>query len=93
MPLFGRVVDIRWKANLKANCIRRIIDDVSLKEKLIRLNEDVIIRSFSKYGYWAIVSRRYKREINVWALKQAASREQWDFYVDIAHHLLESSKK
>ena len=94
VPTFGRVVAIRWKANFEGDLIRRINEDVSLKESLIKLNEDVTIRSTPEYGCWAIVSRRYPTSwFGLPCRQRAPSRAQWECYETITRHLLESSGK
>lgn len=90
VPLFGEVVDIRWKTDLEGDLIQRINGDVTLKESLIKLNEDVTIRSFPNDGCWAIVSRRYHGWFGP-QKQRAPSRAQWECYKTIARHLLEAS--
>ena len=79
VPLIGRVVDIRWEANFEGDLIRKISEDVSLNENLIKLNEDVTIRGFPEYGCWGIVSRRYPTSwFGLPCRQRAPSRVQWD---------------
>jgi len=104
VPLFGRVVDLRWKpkfvrvmiksmptltrksvpVKMESKLIGRVIEDVSLKESLIRLNEDVTIRSLEDWG-WAISTSVKSRQ-------PPPSRKQWDCYETIARHLLEAEE-
>ena len=91
-PLIGRVVDIRWEGGKShGNLIRRMSDDILLNRSLIRLKEDVTIRSFPEYSCWAILSSRS----GTGGLfgHPAPSREQWNCYESVARHLLESSGK
>ena len=94
VPLSGRVIDVRWKANFKGDLIRSLNEDLLLKQNLIRAKEDVTIRSFPDDGYWTISSRWYQAD---WLLRTprqlVPSREQWDCYEAIARHLLRSSKE
>ncbi len=92
VPLFGRVVDIRWEADVEGDLIRRINEDVSLKENLIKLNEDVTIRGFPEYSCWAIVSRQYQGGFGLHN-QRAPSRAQWECYETLARHMLESTRK
>jgi len=95
MPLFGRVVDIRWEGKLQDNLIRRLNEDVLLIRSLIKLKEKVTVRSFPEYKCWSISSSRTSTGNIPWILfaRPAPSRAQWDCYETIARHLLESSKK
>ena len=120
VPLFGRVVDLRWKANFikikwkfmpiltrksipvktESSLIRRLSEDVSLKQKLIGLKEDVKIRSFPEQRCWAMLSSHFPSgwfRPSGWfssSMKQPApSRELWDCYETIARHLLEAGGK
>ncbi len=105
MPVFGRVVDLRWEAkfikvkikiksipvhytavSVKNNdLIRRVNEDVRLKESLIRLNEDVTIRSLEDWG-WAIST-----SVSAGIRQHMLFREQWDCYTTVARHLLENA--
>jgi len=67
-----------WKEEL----VKRLGEDALIKQTLIRLKEDIKVRSHPEYGYWAIVSEEL-----------TPSREQWDCYETIARYLLESSRK
>jgi len=86
VPLFGRVVDLRWEGNFKGNLIKRLDKDVSLKESLIRLEEDITIISYPEYGCWTISPPSLSNQLTT------PSREQWDCYETIARHLLESTE-
>ncbi len=87
VPMFGRVVDIRWKGKLPRDLIRRLNEDVALKESLIRLNEDVVISGSPEHRYWTISSCRFEGGGGT-SRQPAPFRAQWDCYKTIAHHLL-----
>lgn len=91
VPLFGRVVDLRWKSDFESELVRRLNEDVSLKESLIRLGEDVVMRSFPGHGYWALISKQYPSSwFGAPCRQPSPSREEWNCYETIARHLLES---
>ena len=46
VPLFGRVVDLRWEANSKNNLIESLSENIELKQSLIRLREDVVLEVY-----------------------------------------------
>ena len=79
VPTFGQTVDDRWKGTVESNLVARMNEDILLKQSLIGLNKDVMIRSVPDWG-WAMSSSQC-----------ALSRELWDCYTTIARHLLESS--
>jgi len=87
VPLFGRVIDVRWEGNFEGDLIRRLGQDVSLNQALIKLKEDIEIFSYPEYGCWTISPPSKKDE------PATPSREQWDCYEAIARHLLGSSGK
>lgn len=92
--LFGRVIDLLWKGKLQGDLIRRLNEDLLLKQSLLRVKEDVTIRSFPDVGCWAISSRWYQADwLGRTPKKLTPSREQWSCYETIARHLLESSGK
>lgn len=94
IPIVGRVLDIKWKANFEDELIMRLSQDVLINQTLIRLNEDVKICSFPEYGCWAISSSKYMSGFLHWVVgRSIPSREQWNCYETIAHHLLGSSGK
>lgn len=94
VPLIGRVLDIKWKANCEDELIMRLGQDVLLNQTLIRLNEDVQMRSFPKYGCWAISSSKYMHDWLHWVVgRSIPSREQWDCYEMITRFLLEFSER
>lgn len=77
MPvLTGQSVPVKMDSNL----IERLNEDAPLKESLIRLKEDITIRSLEDWG-WAISTSVKSRQ-------PALSQEQWDRYETIARHLL-----
>lgn len=93
VPVVGQVVDFRWQARLtimdesqqqtligrKEDLVKRLGQDALLNQTLIRLKEDIKMRSYPEYGYWVIL------------IELTPSREQWDCYETIARHLLEGS--
>jgi len=92
--VIGRVIDIKWKANFEDELIMRLGQDVLLNQSLIRLNEDILIRSFPKYGCWAISSSRFFGGWFGLAVGQSTpSREQWDCYEMVTRFLLEFSER
>lgn len=113
VPLFGRVIDLRWQGNFvwykivphigrvhesrkidnEDNLIRRLNEDTSLTETLIRLKLDMTIRSFLEHAYWVIWSSDYETRWFRADRQPSPSREQWGCYETIARHLLGSSRK
>ena len=91
VPLFGRVVDIRWKGNFEGDLMKLVNEDVSIKERLIGLNEGVTIRSVPGWG-WAMSSRgRDTTWFGRMPKGLAPTQEKWDCYTIIARHLVECS--
>ncbi len=89
-PVFGRVIDLRWKDytyTAVPNLIKRLGQDESLKQALISLKEDIKVESYPDCACWAIRPPGYGSKV------PAPSREQWDCYETIARHLLEASGK
>jgi len=81
-----------WDEDMEDRLLDRINNDASLKESLIRLNEDITIRSVPNFWCWAISSGSYQENgLGLEARRLGPSREQWDCYEMIARHLLESS--
>lgn len=96
LPLVGRVVDIRWVANFQGELIWRISNDVALTESLTMLKEDVEIFSYPSHGesgYWLIVSSLFPTPWWGRSRQPFPSRQQWDCYEAIVHHLVESGSK
>jgi hypothetical protein len=106
--VYGRVIDLYWTANfvgtrvtatseewdedMEERLLDRMNSDNSLKERLIRLNEDIMVRSVPNFWCWAISSGSYQESgLGLEARKLGPSREQWECYEMIARHLLESS--
>jgi len=87
VPLFGRVVGLRWKGEFDGDIITGLGQDVLLNLTLIRLKEDIEIHSYPEYGCWTISTPSNQDE------PTAPSREKWDCYERIARHLLETSVK
>jgi hypothetical protein len=81
-----------WDEDMEDNLLERINNDRSLKEGLIRLNEDIMVRSVPSFWCWAISSGSYQESgLGHESRRLAPSREQWDCYEMIARHLLEAS--
>lgn len=94
-PIFGRVVDLRWKGNFEADLIRRMNEDVSLNRRLRVLKEDVEINSYPERRCWSISPSCYQHR-SVWGgsrWQPTPSRGQWNCYETIARHLLEPGIK
>jgi len=72
---------------MESNFIRRLNEDISLKESLLGLNEEVMIRSFEDWG-WVMESGGEWPATTV----PMPSRKQWDCYETIARHLLEAEE-
>lgn len=87
VPLFGRVVHLRWRGYFVGDLIMRLGQDVSLNQALIRLKEDIKINCWPLYGCWTISPPSESNPLT------APSREQWNCYEIIARHMLESSGK
>lgn len=83
-----------WDEDMEERLVDRMNSDTSLKEGLIRLNEDITVRSVPNFWCWAISSGSYQESgLGQEARKLGPSREQWECYEMIARHLLESSKE
>ncbi len=93
MAVSEQAKDDSWKDKIERNLIRHMNEDVSLKESLLGLEEEIAIRSYPNWC-WAISSRRQQAG---WAKREpgqlALSREQWQCYQTIAGHLLASGGK
>ena len=89
IPIFGRVVGLRWKGKMTVSLIRRLDQDVFLSQTLIRLKEYIEIRSDPEHGCWTLVSLGHKFDVGTARLWQPApSAEKWECYKTIARHLL-----
>ena len=81
-----------WDDDMEERLLDRMNNDAALKTGLIKLNEDITIRSVPNFWCWAISSGSYQESGLSYELKRLApSREQWEYYEAIAHHLLEAS--
>lgn len=81
-----------WDEDMEERLLDRLNNDITLKTNLIKLNEDITIRSVPNFWCWAISSGSYQESKLSYELKRLApSREQWDCYETIAHHLLVAS--
>jgi len=92
VPMIGRITGINWKCRIKDRLVRQLNDDTLLNERLAKLEEDITVRSFPEYQCWSISTS--SRSVGVDALffqGRIPSRDQWDCYEMIAHHLLNSS--
>ena len=77
-PLFGRVVDLRWKGwGSDLGIISRLNSDNQLKQPLMK-SGGVLIRSIRDYGCWIILPEMHG----------IPSEELWNCYQVIAQHLL-----
>jgi hypothetical protein len=106
--VYGRVVDLHWRASFittravvvsddevegaEAELTARMDADSGLKETLIRLNEDIAVRSVPNYWCWAISSGSFHEGGGREARRLAPSRDQWDCYETIARLLVESGE-
>jgi hypothetical protein len=81
-----------WDDDMEERLLDRMNNDKTLKTSLIKLNEDITIRSVPNFWCWAISSGSYQESGLSYETKRLApSREQWDCYQRIAQHLLEAS--
>jgi len=90
MPVFGRVVGIRWEGQLPADLMRQMNKDTSLKERLIELGEDIFVCSYPELGCWAIIPSRHHSGLIGWGTTREPppSEKRWDCYKAIASYLL-----
>ncbi|UCB43909.1 MAG: hypothetical protein JSV77_04490 [Dehalococcoidales bacterium] len=83
-----------WDEDMEENLLDRLNNDTPLKESLIRLNEDIMVRSVPNFWCWAISSGSYQESgLGQESRRTAPSREQWECYEMIARHLLESGQE
>ncbi|HEY31724.1 MAG TPA: hypothetical protein G4O10_01310 [Dehalococcoidia bacterium] len=84
--------DEEWDEEMEEGLLDRLNNDTPLKEGLIRLNEDIMVRSVPNFWCWAISSGSYQESgLGQESRRMAPSQEQWECYEMIARHLLESS--
>lgn len=89
IPMFGRVVGLRWKGRLPVSLIRRLDQDVLLSQTLMSLKEDIEIQSDPEFGCWCLLSLQHKFDRGTARSWQPApSAEKWKCYKAIARHLL-----
>jgi len=89
IPMFGRVVGLRWKGKLAVSLIRRLEQDVLLSQTLMRLKEDIEIWSDPEFGCWSLLSVQHEFDFRTARLWQPApTAEKWECYKTIARHLL-----
>lgn len=107
IPVFGRVVDLRWKGKyegenvvidetliaLKEDLIRRLSQEVLLGQTLVKLKEDIEICGYPEYECWAISSSWDPMDWLGRPRKPATLRERWECYEIVATILLGSSRK
>jgi len=80
-PLKGAVSDIHWKGDV----LMELRQDVSLKEILMKLEQDIKVIWQPRYSCWAIHPPHDPHG------RSFPSREQWGCYETIASHLLKVS--
>jgi hypothetical protein len=81
-----------WDDDMEERLLERMNNDTTLKTNLIRLNEDVTIRSVPNFWCWAISSGSYQESGLSYEMKRLApTQEQWECYETIANHLCEAS--
>ena len=89
IPVFGRVVGLRWKGKMPVSLVRRLEQDVLLSETLMSLKEDIEIQSDPEFGCWCLLSLQHKFDRGTARSWQPApSAERWKCYKTIARHLL-----
>jgi len=86
-PLFGRVINIRWKVSQGGNCAKGIAqnltDDKAVETAIIdtfRFGEELFVAADPERGYWKICT--------TWGDPLKPSPEQWACYERIAARLL-----
>lgn len=84
--VFKKVIGIRWEGKLPGDLVSRMNGDEWLNQTLIRLKQDIEIRSHPGYSCWAISSNTY---IGTRELSACPSSELWDCYKAIARYLLQ----
>ena len=89
IPMFGRVVGLRWKGKVPVSLIRQLDMDVLLSETLMSLKEDIEIQSDPEFGCWCLLSLQHKFDRGTARSWQPApSAEKWKCYKSIARHLV-----
>ena len=89
IPMFGRVVGLRWKGKVPVSLIRQLDMDVLLSETLMSLKEDIEIQSDPGFGCWCLLSLQHKFDRGTARSWQPApSAEKWKCYKSIARHLV-----
>ena len=80
-----------WDDDMEKRLLDRMNNDTTLKTNLIKLNEDITIRSVPNFWCWAISSGSYQESRLSYEMKSLApSLEQWECYETIARYLLEA---
>jgi len=86
-PLFGRVVDLRWKGNDSGlGIVSRLNGDYQLKQPIM-YSRDILIISIREYSCW-ILSTTHRRGLTSIGTRYVAFEELWNCYQAIARHLL-----
>jgi hypothetical protein len=81
-----------WDDDMEERLLDRINNDTTLKANLIRLNEDITVRSVPNFWCWAISSGSYQeRGVSYEHKRLAPALEQWHCFETIARHLVEAS--
>ena len=81
-----------WDDDMEEHLLDRMNNDTTLKTNLIRLDEDVTIRSVPNFWCWTMSSGSYQESGLSYEMKSLApTQEQWDCYETIANHLLVAS--
>jgi len=90
MPVFGRVVDIRWEGQLPAGLLNQMNDNTSLKESLLKLDENIFLCSYPELACWAVIPSRHHVGLIGWGVTRPSppSQERWNCYKAIANYLL-----
>jgi hypothetical protein len=79
-PVFGKVVDLRWRGNdFGLSVIRRLTGDDSLRQPIID-SHDLTIEAYPKHGCWVLTTQQTVLTAPSWML--------WNCYQSIAGHLL-----
>jgi len=93
IPLFGRIVDVRWEGTFESGILTRLSQDTLLNQTLVRLRQDIEIVSYPEYGCWTISPPSLWDAVRTPKRLTAPPREQWDCYERIARHLLGQNTK
>lgn len=100
-PVRGNVVDIDWKSYFEDDLLRRLEQDVSLKQALIKLEQEIRMQRRPEWLEQIEIRIQRHSELGCWAIwppaeegrLTAPSKEEWDCYEMIARRLLELGEK